>query len=138
VFNIGTTSATVTNAYITEDSSGTLLTDNNTTSASTTATTITVDLTKNASVAKYQQIDAGATKTYNLYGTVSGYTTGSTITISLASDSSPVANGVASASGNISWSDRSGVNNSHTVSTADWTNGYLLKNLTSTQMSYSK
>ena len=31
----------------------------------------------------YQQVAAGATKTYDLYGTVSGYTTGSTITISL-------------------------------------------------------
>jgi len=137
-FNIATsgTNTTVTNAYLTEDSSGTNLVDNTTTSASTTQTTITVDLTKNATQPKFQQVAAGATKVYDLYGTVSGFTTGSTITISLAADSSPVANGAASASGNISWSDRSAA--SHTISTTDWTNGYLLKNFTSNAISYSK
>jgi hypothetical protein len=135
-FNVGTTSATITNAYLTDDSSGTNLVDNTTTSASTTATTITVDLTKNATQPKYAQVAAGATKVYDLYGTVTGFTTGSTITISLAADSSPVANGVASASGNVSWSDRSA--SGHSISTTDWTNGYLLKNFTSNAISYSK
>ena len=136
VFNIATTSATVTNVYLTDDASGTSLLDNTTTSASTTQTTVTVDLTKNATAASYQQIAAGATKTYNLYGTVASFTTGSTVTISLAADSATVANGAASASGNTSWSDRSA--SSHTTSTADWTNGYLLKNFTSNATTYSK
>jgi len=136
-FNIATTSATVTNVYLTDDSSGTNLLDNNSTSASTTATTITVDLTKNATAAKYAQVAMGATKTYDLYGTVAGFTTGSTVTISLASDGSPIANEAATTgTGNTVWSDRSA--NSHTISTTDWTNGYLLKNFTSNATSYSK
>ena len=139
VFNIATSStaaSSVTNLYLTDDASGVNLLDSNTTSASTTATTITVDLTKNSTQAKYAQVAAGATKTYDLYGTVAGFTTGSTITISLASDGSTVANGIASASGNVSWSDRSAT--SHTITTTDWTNGYLLKNFTSNATSYSK
>ncbi|MHB1163314.1 MAG: peptidoglycan-binding protein [Minisyncoccota bacterium] len=137
VFNIATTSATVTNVYLTDDASGTNLLDNNTTSASTTATTITVDLTKNATQAQYAQVAAGATKTYDLYGTVAGFTTGSTVTISLASDAATTANAAAaSVSGNTVWSDRSAT--SHTISTTDWTNGYLLKNFTSNAVSYSK
>ncbi|MHB0865541.1 MAG: peptidoglycan-binding protein [Minisyncoccota bacterium] len=137
VFNISTTTANVTNVYLTDDASGTNLLDNTTTSASTTASTITVDLTKNATQPKYAQVAAGATKTYDLYGTVSSYgATGSTITISLASDGSAVANGIASASGNTSWSDRSAI--SHSITSTDWTNGYLLKNFTSTAVSYSK
>jgi len=136
VFNIATSSATVTNVYLTDDASGTNLLDNTTTSASTTATTITVDLTQNATASTYAQVAAGATKTYNLYGTVAGFTTGSTVTLSLASDAATVANGAASASGNTSWSDRSAT--SHTTSTSDWTNGYLLKNFTSNATTYSK
>lgn len=137
VFNIATTAATVSSVYLADDASGTNLLDNTTTSASTTATTITVDLTKNATQPTFQQVAAGATKTYNLYGTVASFTTGSTITLSLASDGSaqtPVAAG--SVSGNTVWSDRAAT--SHTISTADWTNGYLLKNFTSNATTYSK
>jgi hypothetical protein len=139
VFNIATSStaaSSVTSLYLTDDASGTNLLDNTTTSATTTATTITVDLTKNATQPKYAQIAAGATKTYDLYGTVAGFTTGSTVTISLASDSSTVANGIASASGNTSWSDRSAT--THSITSSDWTNGYLLKNFTSNATTYSK
>ena len=139
VFTVATTAATLTNAYLTDDSSGTNLLDNTTSSASTTATAITVDLTKNSTQPTYAQIGAGLTKTYDLYGTVAGFTTGSTITISLASDGSHVANAAAaSVSGtpNVVWSDRSA--NSHTTSTSDWTNGYLLKNFTSNATTYSK
>ena len=139
VFNVSTTSATVSNVYLTDDSSGTNLLDSNSTSASTTASTITVDLTKNATQPTYQQIAAGATKTYDLYGTVTGFTTGSTITLSLASDSSHVANAAAASvtgSPNVVWSDRSAT--THSTSTSDWTNGYLLKNFTSNAISYSK
>ena len=137
VFNISTTTATVTNVYLTDDSSGTNLLDNTTSSASTTASTITVDLTKNSTQPQYAQVAAGATKTYDLYGTVTGFTTGSTVTISLATDSSHIANEAATTgTGNTVWSDRSAV--SHSISSTDWTNGYLLKNFTSNATSYSK
>ncbi len=140
VFNVATTTANITNAYLTDDSTGTNLLDNNTTSASTTATTITVDLTKNATAAQYQQVAAGATKTYDLYGTVGSYgASGSSVTISLAADNATAANAAATSvnsGNNIVWSDRSA--SPHTTSSSDWTNGYLLKNMTSTAVSYSK
>ena len=138
VFNVSTSSASastmLTGVYL-ADSNGINLLDNTTSSASTTATTITVDLTKNATQAKYQQV--ATSKTYSLYATVAGFgVTGSTLTVSLAPDTSPVANGAASASGNTSWSDRSAT--THTISTSDWTNGYLLKNFTGNTTSYSR
>ena len=138
VFNIATTSATVTNVYLTDDSSGTNLLDNTTSSASTTASTITVNLTQNSTQPTYQQIAAGATKTYDLYGTVAGYTTGSTVTISLAADSTATTTAKSSnfVTENTVWSDRSA--SAHATSTADWTNGYLLKNFTTNATSYSK
>jgi hypothetical protein len=139
-FNIATsgTGTDLTQLYLTDDSSGDSLTDANV-YATTTAGKATFDLGGNTTKAKYQQVAAGATKTYNLYGTVTGFTTGSTITISLASDGSPLSANQTAApyvSGNVVWSDRSA--NSHTTSTSDWTNGYLLKNFTSNAISYSK
>ena len=102
-------------------------------------------MTKNATQPQYQQIAAGATKTYDLYGTVAGWTTGSTMSISLAADTAAVANGTpsATASGhNVVWSDRSA--SPHTspavgaTATGDFTDGYLLKNFTSNAITYSK
>jgi hypothetical protein len=141
LFNVSTSTSpavTLTNVYLVDDASGNNLLDNNTTSASTTGTTVTIDLSKNATQAQYQQVAAGATKTYDLYGTVGGFgSAGSTLTISLAGDGSPVANGTATTtSGNVIWSDRSAT--SHTIATSDWTNGYLLKNFTSNATTYSK
>lgn len=145
VFNIGTTTASVSNVYLTDDATGTNLLDNTTSSASTTSSTITVDLTKNATQAQYQQIAAGATKTYALYGTVTSYgAAGSTITISMAADSSSVSNAAAaSVSGNVVWSDRSTAPHvspaaGGTTGSSDFTNGYLLKNFTSNAISYTK
>jgi len=136
-FSVATSTATLTGVYLTDEASGTNLLDNSATSASTTATDITVDLTKNATQPKYQQIAAGATKTYDLFGTVAGFTTGSTLTISLASDSGPTTNAAAaSVSGSVVWSDRAAT--SHTIDTTDWTNGYLLKNFTTNSVTYSK
>ena len=108
--------------------------------STTTSGTAIINLNANTSSAKYDQIGAGATKTYDLYGTVQGFTTGSTLTISLASDSSATTSAASAAQvgsgNNVVWSDRSAT--SHTVSTSDWTNGYLLKNFTSSAVSYSK
>ncbi len=144
-FNIATSStaaSSVTNVYLTDDASGASLLDSST-YASTTATKITIDLpTNNITLAKYAQVAAGATKTYDLYGTVAGFTTGSTVTISLASDGTSVANGYASGAtpvaGNVVWSDRSSTNPVHSITSTDWTNGYLLKNFTANAISYSK
>jgi len=137
VFNVSTTSATITDLYLTDDASGVSLTDS-AVYATTTATTATFDLGGNLTAAKYAQVAAGATKTYDLYGTVAGFTTGSTVTISLATDSAHIANEVAApyAVGNTVWSDRSAT--SHTTGSTDWTNGYLLKNFTSNATTYSK
>ncbi|MFZ1075403.1 MAG: peptidoglycan-binding domain-containing protein [Minisyncoccia bacterium] len=142
-FNVSTTSTTVTNAYLTDDSSGASLLDTGT-YASTTATTITVDLpTNNNTLAKYAQVAAGATKTYDLYGTVSGWPTGASLTISLAADTGTAQNntatGTVAASPTVGfvWSDRSSTNPSHSISSSDWTNGYLLKNFTSNATTYS-
>ncbi|HUY05282.1 MAG TPA: peptidoglycan-binding domain-containing protein [Candidatus Paceibacterota bacterium] len=140
-FNISTSSATVTNVYLTDDATGVSLLDASgvnqyaSTSASVATTTL---LYNNLGTATYAQVAAGATKTYDLYGTVTGFTTGSSITISLASDGTTATN--ASALTNIGnkmvWSDRSAT--SHSTSSSDWTNGYLLKNFTSSAITYSK
>ncbi len=140
-FNVSTSTATLTNVYLT-DVNGTNLLDNTTSSASTTGNKIVVDLTQNATQPKYQQVAAGATKTYYLYGTVSGYSTNSSVTIALAQDTGvPAANDTAAAVGtgstnNFVWSDRSA--NSHAVGTLDWTNGAYLRNFTTTSVTYSK
>lgn len=142
-FKIATSTATVTGLYLTDDSSGIDLIDNGTTVETTGVTgsqIATIDLLTNTSLATYQQIAAGQTKTYDLYGTVSAYgAAGSTLTISLAAETSstPAANAAATTGlGKTVWSDRSSA--SHTISTPDWTNGALLKNFTNSQISYSK
>ncbi len=138
-FSVSTSTASLTNVYLT-DVNGTNLLDNTTSSASTTATTITVDLTKNSTQPKYQQVAAGATKTYYLYGTVTGYgASGSSVSIALKQDTgAPAANAAATAvSGpNVVWSDRSASN--HSISSSDWTSGSYLRNFTQTTVSYSK
>lgn len=145
-FNISTSStaaSSVTALYLTDNAAPSVsLLDANVSAAGITGSqTVKVNLLANGTSATYQQVAAGATKTYNLYGTVAGYTTGSTISISLASETgtAPAANAAATTGlGNTVWSDRSGVAGVHTTSTADWTNGYLLKNFTGSQISYSK
>ncbi len=86
-----------------------------------------------------EQIGAGETVTYELRGTVTGWAdTGDSLIVSLTEDSSAVANqsSAALSASNIIWSDRSA--SSHTTITSDWTNGYLLKDLSSDVESYSK
>ena len=115
-FDVATTSAsgqvtTVSNLYLT-DESGSLIAGTNGS---------VVNGVYVASPTSAQQIASGATKTYNLYGTVSGFTTGSTVTIDIVQDTS--------SSTNIQWSDRSATGN---------INGYLVKNLTTTSVNYSR
>lgn len=80
-----------------------------------------------------QSIAAGQTKTYELRAaTITGWgDAGDSITINFTEDSSAV---VTQSSQNLTaqnmiWSDRSAT--SHTTITADWTNGYLVKDVTS-------
>jgi len=58
----------------------------------------------------------------------------------MAADTGSVATGYAPGAspvtGSTIWSDRSST--SHSVTSTDWTNGYLLKNFTSNAISYSK
>ena len=121
--------------------SGVSLIDSNSTSATTTKTNVAIDLSQNATQPKFEQVGAGVTKIYDLFGTVSNWTTGSSLTINLASDNSAsstaaVALHEGSAAPNTIWSDRSA--SAHSVSTSDWINGYLLKNFTTNATSYSK
>lgn len=142
-FNVATSDTVATadqlsNAYLVDEAAPSVnLLDNTTTSASTTINSITIDLTQNATQAKYQQIAAGSSKIYDLYATVAGYTTGSTISLSLASDSGFVTPTTAAGVGkNTVWSDRSAPG--HTTGTSDWAGGFLLKDFTTNTTSYSK
>ncbi|MCX6788206.1 MAG: peptidoglycan-binding domain-containing protein [Candidatus Kaiserbacteria bacterium] len=89
-----------------------------------------------------QQIAAGTSKTYELRTTVGGLSAsgGYSLDISVANPTSSVSTGagdiggtLAGASGSsansLVWSDRSVISAVHTVSTSDWTNDYLVKNL---------
>lgn len=84
-------------------------------------------------------VSAGTTRYYVLRGTVTGATTGASVSTRLAGDSAAVSGSAAmtSASGvdteahdDFIWSDRSA--GAHSISTNDWTNGYLVSGLNST------
>jgi hypothetical protein len=146
-FNVtATNSVTLSNLYLINDASGINLLDNSVlhptmvgqgmaSGVADSAYVIPIDLSKNTTRANYGQIAAGSTKTYDLYGTVAGFTSGSTLSIGLTPDTSSVTNASAAVvsanaiAGNIVWSDRSAV--AHSVTSSDWTNGYLLKDFTS-------
>ena len=114
---LNTTVGTITNAFLTDANSGTVLTG-----VPVSSSNIIINL-RVPSV-----IPAGTTRTYNLYGILSGLASGSSATLSLTPDKSPVTNTVAaSVIGNVVWSDRSSAYTIHSLTTPDWTNGYLLK-----------
>lgn len=85
-------------------------------------------------------ISAGATKTFVLKGTVTNAgTAGDSVVTSLNGDSAVIANNMypttyalatADTNGEFIWSDRSA--SSHSATTADWTNGYLVSGLNGT------
>ncbi|MBI5457035.1 peptidoglycan-binding protein [Candidatus Kaiserbacteria bacterium] len=104
----------------------------NSTAANATNTPYVISICPDTSctVGEAQQIGAGTTKTYELRaGTVTGWAdSGDSLTISFKQDDGATTNVAASSlhSGqNMVWSDRSA--NSHATTTADWTNGYLVK-----------
>jgi hypothetical protein len=77
-------------------------------------------------------VSAGGSKDYEVRGTVADWgATGDELQIKFTEDSSLVTNGAAAiinASSNNTWSDRSASN--HATTTSDWTNGYLLRDMT--------
>jgi len=81
-------------------------------------------------------------KIYELKGTVTGFSTtsGDSITVSFKQDTAAGltagattvgADGTYAADQGIIWSDRSA--SAHTITTSDWTNGYLLKDMSTSQ-----
>ena len=129
-FNVTTNGATLTGFYLREKGESTNINDS------------TVDANGSGKVVIYagtqanndvEQIGAGSTKTYQLYATaVTGWgTSGDSLSINLAEDTSFVANTNANAldsGNNIIWSDRSAT--SHTTATSDWTNSFQVDDLT--------
>lgn len=85
------------------------------------------------------KVGAGQTKTFVIRASsISGWGTGASVSVRFANvDASAIANGtaLAAASNSYVWSDRSAVN--HSTTSSDWTNGYLLKNLTDGSYSYN-
>lgn len=82
-------------------------------------------------IGEAEQVGAGSSKTYELRATVANWgAAGDSLTISFAEDTSAITNAAAAglhAGQNMVWSDRSAT--SHTTLTADWTNGYLVKDM---------
>ena len=77
-------------------------------------------------------------KTYEVRGTVTNYTSSASdsLTLKLVTDATYQANagaGTVNAAYYNTWSDRAGVSGVHSTTTADWTNGFLLKDLTQLQ-----
>lgn len=144
-FNVVTSGCDVTQMYLYDPN------------ASNQLTTTPVDPTANASSGNVSLLDGTAqagsgtdnnvltigttAKIYEVRGTVTGFgDSGDSISVSFKQDASVGATtnaftagadgGYAAAEGNI-WSDRSA--SAHTTATSDWTNGFLLKDMTTSQ-----
>lgn len=81
-------------------------------------------------IGEAEQVGAGTSKTYEIRATVTNWGgSGDSIAISFADDTSAVANAAAASltAQNFIWSDRSAT--SHSTTTTDWTNGYLVKDM---------
>ncbi len=83
------------------------------------------------------QVGAGSTKSFEVKGTVTNWgAAGDSLTISFAEDTAAEVTATSvSHPGELVWSDRSAT--SHTTITADWINGYLVKNFSDDVQSYS-
>lgn len=127
--DVATNGVTLTGFYLREKGQTTNINDANVDATSGNDVVIYAGTSTNSDV---EQIAAGSSRTYQLFATaVTGWgTSGDSISINIQEDTSVVA--VAGANGllsghNFVWSDRSAT--SHTTATADWTNSYLLKDL---------
>jgi len=130
-FTVTTTGASFT-GWTLYDVTGTAVAVNST-AAEAPAGTLAICPDTSCTIGEAQQVSAGSSKTYELRaGTVTGWgDSGDQITINFTEDANdPIVNAAASSlhSGDaFVWSDRS--SNSHTTTTADWTNGYLVKDV---------
>ncbi len=137
-FAVSTTGCEVNDLYLYEPNASVVLTD---TKVDPTTEGSTVKLIVGA-VDDDVLLIGTTEKTYEVRGTVTGYSaSGDSIVVRMVQDTTAgVANADANTingSSNNTWSDRSGVAGVHTTATADWTSGYLLKDMTKTQ-SFSK
>lgn len=140
-FTVTTNSVTVTDLYLYKPSSSTQITDS-TNLGNTTVTSGSVSLIVGSDHDSDVLTIGTTAETYEVRGTVTGYdaSNADSMTIKFAVDTSDPGKGTAQAKGadhtttangyNI-WSDRSA--SGHTTATADWTNGYLLKDMGSIQ-----
>lgn len=127
-FTISTTGAEFT-SWSLYDVTGTAVLVNDT-AANAPAGTLQICPDTSCTLGEAEEIGASSTKTYELRaGTVANWgAAGDQITINFTEDTSAVVNAAAaSVSGNMTWSDRSST--SHTTTTSDWTNGYLVKDM---------
>ncbi len=128
-FTISTTGTTL-SAFTLYDVTGTAVAVNSATAEATSGTSIAICPDASCTIGEAQQVGAGSTKTYELRpGTVVDWgASGDQVTVQFNDDTSAIVNAAASglhAGQDMVWSDRSA--NSHTTVTADWTNGYLVK-----------
>lgn len=129
-FTVSTTTVVINNfaLYDTADTSTAL-----NTATSTNAGTLGITPTQ------VIKVGAGQTKTFVIRASsIASWGTGASVSVRFANvDASPIANGtaLAAASNSYVWSDRSATN--HSTTSSDWTNGYLLKNLTDGSYSYN-
>jgi hypothetical protein len=137
-FTVATTGVTITGFYLRDVSKST---DVNASTAAEVGASNKVVIYPGGILASnsVEQIAAGGSITYVLRGTVAGVASSETdsVTITFTEDSSAVANQSSAAltSSNLVWSDVSAT--SHTTVTADWTNGYLLKDFTTDSQTLS-
>jgi hypothetical protein len=136
-FNVATSGATVSDMYLREVGQASNINDVN---GSATAGGVVALFAGTRVDADIITVAKGSTKTFELFGTVSGWNaSGDSIIISFAEDTTAIANATADAvhlaGYNLVWSDRSA--NSHTTNTADWTNGTLIKDFSSDVQSFS-
>jgi hypothetical protein len=132
-FNVGTSTSntlTASNFYL-YDAANPSIALNTTAGNATTGGLVAI------TPASIVQIPAGSSKTFILKATISGWETGSSLSINLApADTTLISNVAAgSVSGNYVWSDRSA--NSDSTTATQWTNGYLLRDLTDGTYSFT-
>lgn len=145
-FTVSTTACDVTSLYLYDTNASLALTD--TTRPVTAVHGAAVAVIVGSAVGDDDVLTISSTaKTYELRGSVTGYSaSGDQIVVGFQQDTAAVANDTARTIGadgvdagtankyNV-WSDRSA--SSHTTATTDWTNGYLIKDMTASQ-SFSK
>ncbi|MFA5360334.1 MAG: hypothetical protein WC349_05295, partial [Patescibacteria group bacterium] len=136
-FVVTTTGCEVNDLYLYEPNASVTLTD---TAVDPTTEGSTVKLLVSA-VDDDVLLIGNTAQTYEVRGVVTSYGTNDSILVRMRQDvTSGVANAVANTINGSSyntWSDRSGVLGVHTTATADWTSGYLVKDMGQTQ-SFSK